>query len=252
MYCKKYDCVFVHVPKVAGTSVEVLLMDGTKYSPEERKRQFFLGKNDDPSRGPARLGHLLGREYTELGYLTPETFAACYKFAFVRNPFARLVSEYEYRGFSWKMSFERFVDWSFANVGQRHTDLARHIFPQTEYVIDADGNYIVDFIGRFETISADFAHVATILGLPEKRLPHANKSGDLARRTFTELAKETAKSALRTMRGRSQRRHPYQDYYTSALEARVADFYSDDLLRFGYQFEGHSRLPILAPAKDVQ
>jgi hypothetical protein len=245
MYSEKYRCIFVHIPKVAGTSIEAVLLDHADYGPEERLARFILGRNADFSRGPERLSHLTAREYTELGHIRSDVFEACYKFAFVRNPFARLVSEYEYVGYSWKMSFARFVEWSFANVTARHSDMARHIFPQTEYVTDGNGDYIVDFIGRLENIDADFRHVATVLGLAETQLPHINKAGDLGGSSFSEVFKKNSKKILRRFQGRANQRRPYQEYYTPQLQARVADFYADDLQRFGYGFEGFSSAPIV-------
>lgn len=49
---------------------------------------------------------------------------------------------------------------------------------QTSYVCDADGNVIVDFIGRFESLSADFNSVSRRLGL-ELSLPHLNRTQHL-------------------------------------------------------------------------
>lgn len=49
---------------------------------------------------------------------------------------------------------------------------------QTSYVCDADGKVIVDFIGRFETLAADFNSVSCRLGLA-MTLPHLNRTDHL-------------------------------------------------------------------------
>lgn len=49
---------------------------------------------------------------------------------------------------------------------------------QTSYVCDADGKVIVDFIGRFENLAADFNSVSSRLGLA-MTLPHLNRTDHL-------------------------------------------------------------------------
>lgn len=49
---------------------------------------------------------------------------------------------------------------------------------QTSYVCDADGKVIVDFIGRFENLAADFNSVSSRLGLA-MTLPHLNRTHHL-------------------------------------------------------------------------
>ncbi|GEM_PF-5700725 len=46
---------------------------------------------------------------------------------------------------------------------------------QTAYLLDADGNKLLDFVGRFEKLSDDFASIMREVGLPVK-LPHLNAS----------------------------------------------------------------------------
>ncbi|MEA5414356.1 hypothetical protein [Synechococcus sp. BA-132 BA5] len=53
------------------------------------------------------------------------------------------------------------------------------ILLQTSYVCDADSNVIVDFIGRFARLSADFQSVSRRLGL-EFSLPHLNRTHHLS------------------------------------------------------------------------
>jgi len=57
-------CLFVHVPKCAGQSVEMFFLDriGLDW---ERRAPLLLRPNDVPALGPPRLAHLKAAEYVE-------------------------------------------------------------------------------------------------------------------------------------------------------------------------------------------
>ena len=66
----RYRCIFVHIPRTGGTSV-----------------QRFFGTHWQDHKDISR--------YAE--ELEPQTFASYYKFALVRNPWDRLVSDYNFQ-----------------------------------------------------------------------------------------------------------------------------------------------------------
>src|SRR5262245_2591511 len=78
-------CVFVHIPKVAGQSVEHVFV-GWNNLTWKKRAPLLLRPNDNPAKGPPRLAHLRAEEYVQFGYLPPEKFASYFKFSFVRNP----------------------------------------------------------------------------------------------------------------------------------------------------------------------
>jgi hypothetical protein len=67
---------------------------------------------------------------------------------------------------------------------------------------------LVTFLGRFETLGTDFAHVCRRIGVVA-----------------------TLGRANRTSRG------DYRDYYSPRLIALVRDHFAEDVERFGYAFE---------------
>lgn len=227
MISHRHECIFVHIPKTGGQSVETVFLDlhGLAW---DRRAPLLLRPNPDPAKGPERLAHLKAAEYPDLGYVDRATFYRYFKFAFVRNPWDRLVSEYRYLGLEGETPFRSFVTNSFANPDD-YSDVARHICPQVDYVTGPGGKFIVDFVGRFESLQDDFGTVARRLGLGELSLPHRNASGGRAPSRLRRL--------LATFEGKKQRR-PYQDYYDDELRKRVSDFYTGDIERFGYTFEG--------------
>lgn len=224
MISHEHKTVFVHVPKVAGQSVEMVFLNLLGLSWEQRT-VLVMRRNPDPARGPERLAHLLASEYVDLGYIDQADFDAYFKFAFVRNPWARLVSEFEYRSRE-RRPFAEFVEAEFTDI-DGYSDHSRHIIPQSEYLYDSEGGILVDFVGRFETIARDFRAVANKLQLGVDDLPRKNVSG---------------LSRLQKLLGRKPKeKKPYQDYYDARLRDRVGEFYQRDIERFGYSFDGSFR-----------
>jgi hypothetical protein len=79
---------------------------------------------------------------------------------------------------------------------------------QSNWVYDMDDRRIVDFVGRYESLSADFDRVMRHLGL-ELTLPHLN----------------------RTSHG------DYRAYYSDEARRRVAELWAVDIANFGYEFD---------------
>lgn len=225
MISDKYKCIFVHVPKTAGQSIEQVFVKLHCLTWETRG-SLLLRPNDNPSKGPQALAHLKSSEYVDLGYIDKETFQSYYKFAFVRNPWERLVSEYLYRKADKKVSLKRFFESSVSQIDS-FKDRSRHIIPQVEYLTDFQGNYIVDFVGRFETLTSNFARIAEHLGLGEVELERKNQSEVWWRHLTHRLQ----------LRWRKPEKRPYQTYFDPHLRDRVGEFYAEDVARFGYQFD---------------
>lgn len=207
MISRRLGCIFVHIPKTGGTSIEDVLWPGDRTEGDLWAGLVDAHRNKYQTGG---LQHLLARQIrAEVG---PATFAACFKFTVVRNPFDRLVSQYAYTmrarpdlqawlGLAPDAGFSAYL----GRIGERpHVQWER----QVRFLDDESGRCLVDFVGRYERLDADFAAVLLRLGLPPSPLPHANR-GD---------------------------RGPYRDYYGPADRARVERLYGDDLDRFGYTF----------------
>jgi hypothetical protein len=225
MICEAYRCLFVHIPKTAGQSIERFFLQRVGLSWENRA-PLLLRPNTDPRAGPRSLAHLTAAEYVELGYLSAEDFARYYKFAFVRNPWERLLSEYRYRDdYMRRYSFREFVLHGLPPAGW--TDAYRHVVPQYDFLHDTQGRLLVDFVGRFERLQADFDRVRERLGIAAAALPHVN-----AARRSTLKAR-----AKRLLRGESRRdQTPYTEYYDDETREAVTTLYRKDIDTFGYAF----------------
>ena len=184
MISQLYKTIFVHIPKTGGQSVEMVFLDAHHLTWNSRAK-LLLRPTKDKKSGPARLAHLYASEYVDLGYISAQGFQDFYKFAVVRNPYERLMSEYRYREAWQRMSIDRFLgvtfdsDWS---------DAARHLVPQVKYVNDDKGGLLVDRIVRFERMEADLAPVFLHVFGDDRRLPHRNSSKS-GRGTVADLTK---------------------------------------------------------------
>jgi len=138
-----------------------------------------------------------------------------FTFTFVRNPWDKVVSHYHYRVMTNQTDLGSrpldFPDWVRLSYGQqdpRYYDKPKMFMPQTQWICDANGKVIVDFIGKFEHLSDDFAAVCKTIGRPEVQLPHLKQS----------------------------KRASYRDYYTGESKDIVAKWFASDIELFEYRF----------------
>ena len=244
MISREHRCLFVHVPKTAGMSIEhvFLRLAGLTW---ETRAPLLLRANDDPRLGPPRLAHLTAAEYVACGYLTAEEFASYFKFSFVRNPWDRMVSEYKYRGYPVKIDFKTYLFRRLPPPGW--TDNYRHIMPQHDFLYHESGRLLVDFVGRYETLQADFDRLCARIGLPPTPLPRVNRSlEDQRPMSFRELRKR-----LRRAVHSREREHTfahYREYYDDESREFVGQLFRKDVEAFNYSFDGGAPSPAPAPS----
>jgi hypothetical protein len=230
MICQPFRCIFVHIPKTAGRSVEMFFINKLKLDRENEnhRAQLLIADNDDPDRGTEKLSHLSAAEYVKCGHISEQEFNSFYKFSFVRNPWSRLVSEYRYRNYLSHRSFKDFVFNKLPKPGW--DDKYRHVMPQTEMLYNSNGRLLVDFVGKFEHLQQDFKQVCSKLGFADSNLPHINSSDKKSR----ELRRKVRNLVYRN--GESNLRN-YVDFYDTESRDAVADLYHDDIENFAYDFE---------------
>ena len=230
MICKPFNCIFVHIPKTAGRSIEMFFMNklGLDRENEDHRAQLLITDNDDPTKGTEKLSHLSATEYVQCGHISQQEFTRFYKFSFVRNPWSRLVSEYRYRNFLSHKSFKDFVMHKLPAPGR--DDKYRHVMPQTAMLCDEKGRLMVDFVGKFECLQQDFEQVCVHLGFENSSLPHVNSSDKKSR----ELRRK-ARNFLH--RNDESDLHHYVDFYDAETREYVANLYRADIKHFSYSFD---------------
>lgn len=159
-YLKRNNCIFIHIPRSAGTSI-----------------LNNLGKNK------AGRDHLPWYVYYTAN---PKFYSKAFKFSFVRNPWSRTLSAYNYltQGGN-KQSDIRVAEMiklydnidDFVVNGLGRGTFRNHLLfiPQSEFVINGEGELAVDFLGKYETITKDYSTISERLGL-KKHLPVINQS----------------------------------------------------------------------------
>ena len=189
---KSRNFIFVHVPKAAGTSVSRHLSQFTEAGDvdinpplsafaEFNCREFGLRKHTSAQEIRAFVG--------------PDAFSSAFKFAFVRNPYARLFSLYNFLKFKWRRweggeimdQFPRFADFvrsDFFACGKAEgagRDSIYRLFGSQMFWLCEDGERpLLDFVGRVERLEADFDHICAGVGLPAPglRLDRMNVSDE--------------------------------------------------------------------------
>lgn len=163
------QAIFVHIPRSAGTTINVALGICTldTVSDNTYRPDALFGFD-----GKRFAQHLTAREIA--ARLGPQVYAQYYKFTIVRNPYSRLVSAY-YQGFARRGrrqtdvdGFRTFVREVLPAQFERplEQDRHRHLKPQSIFVVDDAGDMMVDFVARYERLADDFQQVAERLGMP--------------------------------------------------------------------------------------
>ena len=155
----------------------------------------------------------------------PEEWMQYFRFAFVRNPYDRLISAWKMftKGMEesvWKypedgnpnLTLEHFLEiamdesipFDLPKRDKFEVKLRHHAIPQTHPFNCVDQ---ANFIGRFESIERDFKEICDQLNLSGK-LPHWNRTS----------------------------RTDYRQYFNAATKQTASEYYAEDLSRFGYEF----------------
>ncbi len=169
--------------------------------------------------------------------MADDQFTRYFKFAFVRNPWDRVVSLYRYS--SLNVPFKNFVLRRLATtLWERQYWFVR---PQREFIVDNAGSVRTDFVGRYECLDAHFRHVRREVGL-EARLPHANASVETGGGLGSRCRDLTAgiircdATRLRSALGSSESHAEYHRYYDDATKKAVERLYEQDIDEFRYTF----------------
>jgi len=215
---QKHKFIYIPIPKVACSSIKKSLLP-----------IFDLDYNLNPHQAP--FPTIPNREIiAQKEYLT---------FAFVRNPWDRLVSCYRSKIRSASVNYPSMVNGVFVGFLKKYgnrfyadmtfTDFTTEVcripdsisdphFRSQYYSLAPNGELLPNFLGRFENLENDFQEICRIAGLPLK-LPHM----------FGNKAKEDHKKPWVKV--------DYRGYYTKELEEMVRKRYSRDIDLFEYTFD---------------
>jgi hypothetical protein len=188
-FIKNPECVFIHIPKTGGTSI--------------RKGPF---------------------EASDRHFEMPDKFAKFYKFAFVRNPFDRIVSAWYMFNEGERYSFAEFVKIAIDDsidhrVGISGITMENKIRHHTiAQLHPANCLEHANFLGRYENLQEDFDKLCDILETPRVDLPRIRPLPYGHRMPIDE-------------------RPHFSSHYDKKTIELVGQYFKDDLKKLGYQFE---------------
>ena len=97
------------------------------------------------------------------------SYSNYFKFAFVRNPWDRVVSWYCFEKKKFTNKKRDLTDINFKQYIQNYENIWAHGF---QY----ESTKCCDFIGKFENLQQDFNVICDKIGIPQQQLPHNNKT----------------------------------------------------------------------------
>lgn len=229
MISQKHKTIFVHIPKAGGQSIETMFLDNEGLKWDDRS-ELLLREKTANEKGPERLAHLKASEYVDYNYLSKSDFNEFYKFSFVRNPYKRVFSFYQFLGYSKIMSLKTFIE----NVLPLKVRDSHFFFiSQYEYLYDENENLLVDFVGKLETIKEDIKKVINHSGIENAFLPHVNKSKGEWSRVASLLVKNP--KYLGSLAILKQFDNTFEKQFTNILKEQVYELYQKDFQYFNYK-----------------
>ena len=224
---ERYKFIFFEVGKTGTQSTSAVLRIHGKV--ENGRASPVLGLSDEerflygPHMPPVRLQESV----------SADRFETYFRFAFVRNPFDRLVSRYLYSGLAQLRRLERGIacpmtlqdvqllcryprlGFVLRNGGRIDKYFQFRSLSWLDYdtqigfLSKHNGTLLVDFVGRFECLQHDFNEACKLIGLQQQALPWLN---------------------------RTQHDH-YSIYYTEETRNYVSNALRQDLEHFNYTFD---------------
>ncbi|MBP1839620.1 sulfotransferase family 2 domain-containing protein [Formosa algae] len=182
------EFVFIHIAKTGGTSIISIT-------------------------GKAYRKHLTVKEVIK--YIGQKKWDNVYKFAVVRNPWAKVVSQYKFRTKTNKsnmkdnpISFKDWVTKVFVEQDESYYGIRPLLFaPQVFWLKNNNEDIDLDKILHFENLNEEFKAVANTIGI-NPDLPHLN----------------------------STKPSDYKEYYDEETKNIVAAWFAEDIETFNYKF----------------
>ena len=220
MISREHKCIFIHIPKCAGTSIERSLgmhRHGLVRDAQDHRRVITLERSIWPparsSFKPLDFAHYVKQRSVakKSGFPIPtkSEWDSFYKFTIVRNPWARVFSWYRnvIRDPIHRQYFNIAEDCTFEEFAESQLD-DWILDPQLDWLKDSRGQIVMDYIGLFEDLPAAFAKVRKEIGVDDLELPGLLRSEPM----------------------------DYRKHYSESLRRRVAEKYAEEIEMFDYAF----------------
>jgi len=174
--------IFIHIPKTAGSYLAEVLQKnyGFKnyYLQRPDHKQFCFHKDNSVKYHENKIHGTIvyyktSKYLNRIMGMNEEKWNTYHKFCFVRNPFDRIVSGWNYCN-KYNIDFDKFIDFDF---NTNSFDYWHTFMPQYRHIVNEKGQRFIDFIGYFENIEEDLKIVLEKLNLKVTHKPFIkNKS----------------------------------------------------------------------------
>lgn len=214
MISHKHKCIFIHIPKCAGTTIKYWLFPNENV--DWKKTDYNKLHGWCPER-KFFMQHATSKQLLESNLITQEVWDSYFKFTFVRNPWDRAVSDY-----FWLMNDQKIKDsfakyllksGKFVHVLNDKEELyyrGDHLTPQTDF-FSTEGALKLDFVGKFENFDADMLAISKQLDLNYKTNLHINKS--------------------------KKKKPHYSHFFSRQIKESFNEIYINDIEKLNYSFE---------------
>jgi len=196
--------IFIHIYKTGGTSIRRVLERYDDRFNFFHRMKSYLTPNPVLS---SKTIHKHMRVEKIVAKLGREKFRQYYSFAFVRNPWDWQLSLYfqilhdanspNHKLVKKMGTYENYVDWRVHEACRLQSDFL--------YI---DDELMVNVVGKYESLEADFQQIVNTINLKETALPHLN----------------------------NRKKGNYKSYYNETTRQMIAEAYQKDIERFGYEF----------------
>lgn len=185
---KSKPFIFIHINKTGGSSIETALNLKLEHSTAKSK----------------------------IDQVGLEHWKRCFTFAFIRNPYDRVVSHYHYRVQTNQtnlavesIDFNKWVKLAYGEKDREYYNNPLMFMPCLDWIADENQKILISKTCRFEKLHRDFYYVCSRIGIKPIKLLHLKKSS----------------------------RDDYQRYYNDESIEIISSHFAKDLERFGYGFD---------------
>ena len=212
MISHQYKCIFIHIPKTAGSSVNKFLFNEKFLDWQKPNYEILYGWC--PVR-KIHLQHATPDQLLNLELISEDHWQDYYKFIFVRNPWDRAYSDYLW------MKKDRNINGSFRDYILKKNNFEKvltdrsfkeyrgdHLYSQSHFLMPHKKDF--NYIGTFENFNTDIQKICEALNLKWNTQLHEKKN--------------------------SNRKSHYSLFYNRSKKKLVDSIYSDDLKNLGYSY----------------